>query len=144
MTASLLSHPCQETRGHRIPDKLHSVEVCANSVLFINVWHNFLPYFKPVFFRHWSPTATSLQGLADTKIPRAGTPVSIRSSRSMSVLRIPSRRPISQAQSHGSLHRSASQLTGIQDKKASTDDSLWETVMGHDSGLVSPFPHPEP
>ncbi|KAI5940642.1 Usherin [Manis javanica] len=81
------------------------------------------------------PPGDTQMGLADTKIPRAGTPVSIRSSRSMSVLRIPSRRPISQAQSHGSLHRSASQLTGIQDKKASTDDSLWETVMGHDSGL---------
>lgn len=28
----------------------------------------------------------------------------------------------------------------IQDKKVLIDDSLWETIMGHDSGLVSRFP----
>ncbi|XP_040491950.1 usherin [Ursus maritimus] len=74
-------------------------------------------------------------GLADTKIPRSGTPISIRSNRSISVLRIPSQSQISQTYSRGSLHRSVSQLMDIQDKKVLIDDSLWETIMGHDSGL---------
>lgn len=79
----------------------------------------------------------SLQGLADTKIPRSGARMSVRSSRSISVLRIPSQSQISRAYSSGSLHRSVSQLMDIQDKKVLIDDSLWETIMGHDSGLVS-------
>ncbi|KAB0388612.1 hypothetical protein E2I00_008253, partial [Balaenoptera physalus] len=74
-------------------------------------------------------------GLADTKIPRSGTPVSIRSNRSLSVLRVPSQNQVSQTYSQGSLHRSVSQLMDIQDKKVLIDDSLWETIMGHDSGL---------
>lgn len=77
------------------------------------------------------------QGLADTRIPRSGTPLSIRSSRSVSVLRIPSQSQISQTYSQGSLHRSVSQLMDIPDKKGLADDSLWETIMGHSSGLVS-------
>nr|XP_020768783.1 usherin-like [Odocoileus virginianus texanus] len=76
-----------------------------------------------------------LEGLADTKIPRSGTPVSIRSNRSLSVLRIPSQSQVSQIYSQGSLHRSVSQLMDIQDKKVLMDDSLWEAIMGHDSGL---------
>uniref|UniRef100_A0A8C9BFN6 Usherin n=1 Tax=Phocoena sinus TaxID=42100 RepID=A0A8C9BFN6_PHOSS len=75
------------------------------------------------------------EGLADTKIPRSGTPVSIRSNRSLSVLRMPSQSQVSQTYSQGSLHRSVSQLIDIQDKKVLIDDSLWETIMGHDSGL---------
>uniref|UniRef100_G3U823 Usherin n=1 Tax=Loxodonta africana TaxID=9785 RepID=G3U823_LOXAF len=76
-----------------------------------------------------------LEGLAGTRIPRSGTPVSIRSTRSMSVLRVPSQSRISQAYSQGALHHSVSQLMDIQDKKALVDDALWETIMGHDSGL---------
>ncbi|KAG8518191.1 Usherin, partial [Galemys pyrenaicus] len=76
-----------------------------------------------------------VEGLADTKIPRSGTPMSIRSNRSLSVLRIPSQSHISQTYSQDSLHRSISQLMDIQNKKVLVDDSLWETIMGHDSGL---------
>lgn len=79
----------------------------------------------------------SLQGLADTRIPQSGTPLSIRSSRSVSVLRIPSQSQLSQTYSQGSLHRSVSQLMDIPDKKGLTDDSLWETILGHSNGLVS-------
>ncbi|XP_058895005.1 usherin [Kogia breviceps] len=81
------------------------------------------------------PPGETHMGLADTKIPRSGTPVSIRSNRSLSVLRIPSQSHVSQTFSQGSLHRSVSQLMDIHDKKVLTDDSLWETIMGHDSGL---------
>ncbi|XP_074120778.1 usherin [Sminthopsis crassicaudata] len=81
------------------------------------------------------PPGETHMGMTDTKIPRTGTPMSIRSNRSMSVLRIPSQSQISRAYSQGSLHRSVSQLMDIQDKKGLTDDSLWETIMGHDSGL---------
>ncbi|KAM9109657.1 usherin isoform 1-T1 [Megaptera novaeangliae] len=81
------------------------------------------------------PPGKTHMGLADTKIPRSGTPVSIRSNRSLSVLRIPSQNQVSQTYSQGSLHRSVSQLMDIQDKKVLIDDSLWETIMGHDSGL---------
>ncbi|XP_069911419.1 usherin isoform X2 [Oryctolagus cuniculus] len=76
-----------------------------------------------------------VEGLADTKIPRSGTPVSIRSNRSLSVLRIPSQSQVSRTCSQGSLHRSVSQLLDLQDKKVVIDDSLWETIMGHSSGL---------
>ena len=103
------------------------------------VTHDFLSCLKPIFFRPSSPTELSLQGLADTKIPRSGTPVSIRSNRSLSVLRIPSQSQVSQICSQGTLHRSVSQLMDIQDKKVLIDDSLWEAIMGHDSGLVSHF-----
>nr|XP_019599683.1 PREDICTED: usherin isoform X2 [Rhinolophus sinicus] len=81
------------------------------------------------------PPGETHMGLADTKIPRSGARVSVRSSRSISVLRIPSQSQISRAYSSGSLHRSVSQLMDIQDKKVLIDDSLWETIMGHDSGL---------
>uniref|UniRef100_A0A673TE79 Usherin n=1 Tax=Suricata suricatta TaxID=37032 RepID=A0A673TE79_SURSU len=81
------------------------------------------------------PPGETHVGLADTKLPRAGTPLSIRSNRSISVLQIPSQSQISQTYSQGSLHRSVSQLMDIQDKKVLIDDSLWETIMGHDSGL---------
>ncbi|KAB1258980.1 Usherin [Camelus dromedarius] len=75
------------------------------------------------------------RGLADTKIPRSGTPVSMRSNRSLSVLRIPSQNPVSQPCSGGALLRSVSQLMDVPDKKALIDDSLWEAILGHDSGL---------
>lgn len=75
------------------------------------------------------------EGLADTKIPRSGTPVSMRSNRSLSVLRIPSQNPVSQPCSGGALLRSVSQLMDVPDKKALIDDSLWEAILGHDSGL---------
>lgn len=55
----------------------------------------------------------------------------------MSVLQIPSQSQLSHAYSQGSLHRSVSQLMDIPDKKVVTEDSLWETIMGHSSGLVS-------
>lgn len=55
----------------------------------------------------------------------------------MSVLRIPSQSQLSHAYSQASLHRSVSQLMDSPDKKALTEDSLWETIMGHSSGLVS-------
>lgn len=84
------------------------------------------------------------QGLADTKIPRSGTPVSIRSNQSACVLRIPSQSQTGLTYSQGSLHRSVSQLMDVQDKKVLMDDSLWEAIMGHDSGLVSWFPHTGP
>ncbi|KAF7482899.1 Hypothetical predicted protein [Marmota monax] len=86
-----------------------------------------------VTFSHAS--LPSDQGLADTKIPQSGTPVSIRSSRSVSVLRIPSQSQVSQTYSQGSLHRSVSQLMDMQDKKVLVDDALWETIMGHSSRL---------
>lgn len=76
--------------------------------------------------------------MADTKIPRSGARVSLRSNHSISVLRIPSQSQLSQA-SQGSLHRSVSQLLDLHDKKVLMDDALWETIMGHDSGLVSAF-----
>lgn len=76
--------------------------------------------------------------MADTKIPRSGARVSLRSNHSISVLRIPSQSQLSQA-SQGSLHRSVSQLLELHDKKVLVDDALWETIMGHDSGLVSAF-----
>ncbi|XP_004685295.1 PREDICTED: LOW QUALITY PROTEIN: usherin [Condylura cristata] len=81
------------------------------------------------------PPGETHMGLADTKIPRSGTPVSVRSNRTLSVLRVPSQSHVSQAYSQDSLHRSISQLMDIQDKKVLVDDSLWETIMGHDSGL---------
>ncbi|ELK32172.1 Usherin [Myotis davidii] len=74
------------------------------------------------------------EGLADTKIPRSGARVSLRSNHSISVLRIPSQSRLSQA-SQGSLHRSVSQLLELHDKKVLVDNALWETIMGHDSGL---------
>lgn len=86
-------------------------------------------------FNH--PEELSFQGLADTKMPHSGTPVSIRSNRSISVLRIPSQSQMNQTYSTGSLHRSVSQLMDLQDKKVVIDDSLWETIMGHNRGLVS-------
>lgn len=55
----------------------------------------------------------------------------------MSVLRIPSQSQISQTYRQGSLQRSVSQLMDIQDKKVLSDDSIWETIMGRNSGLVS-------
>ncbi|KAM5238832.1 usherin [Ctenodactylus gundi] len=75
------------------------------------------------------------EGLADTRIPRLGTPVSIQRSRSVSILRVPSPSQLSRTYSQGSLHRSISQLMDIQDKKVLLDDSLWETIVGHSSGL---------
>ncbi|XP_052593935.1 usherin [Peromyscus californicus insignis] len=81
------------------------------------------------------PPGETHVGLADTRIPRSGTPLSIRSSRSVSVLRIPSQSQISQTYSQGSLHRSVSQLMDIPEKKGLAEDSLWETIMGHSSGL---------
>ncbi|XP_003474286.2 usherin isoform X2 [Cavia porcellus] len=81
------------------------------------------------------PSRETPVGLADTKIPRSGTPVSIGSNRSVSVLRVPSQSQLSQAYSQGSLHRSVSQLLDGQDKKVLLDDSLWETIVGHSSGL---------
>ncbi|XP_077013931.1 usherin [Tamandua tetradactyla] len=81
------------------------------------------------------PPGESHMGLTDTKIPRSGTPMSIRSHGSISVLRIPSQSQISRTYSQGCLHHSISQLMEIQDKKVLTDDPLWESIMGHDSGL---------
>ncbi|XP_032771366.1 usherin [Rattus rattus] len=81
------------------------------------------------------PPGETHVGLTDTRLPRSGTPVSIRSSQSVSVLRIPSQSQLSHAYSQTSLHRSVSQLMDSPDKKALTEDSLWETIMGHSSGL---------
>ncbi|KAM8817678.1 usherin isoform 1-T1 [Rhynchonycteris naso] len=81
------------------------------------------------------PPGETHMGLADTKVPRSGARMSLRSSRSISVLRIPSQSQLSRTLSHGSLHRSVSQLLDVQDKKVLMDDSLWDTIMGHDSGL---------
>ncbi|XP_052056319.1 usherin [Apodemus sylvaticus] len=81
------------------------------------------------------PPGETHVGLADTRLPRSGTPLSIRSSQSVSVLRIPSQSQLSHAYSQGSLHRSVSQLMDIPDKKVVMEDSLWETIMGHSSGL---------
>ncbi|XP_059533348.1 usherin [Myotis daubentonii] len=80
------------------------------------------------------PPGETHMGLADTKIPRSGARVSLRSNHSISVLRIPSQSQLSRA-SQGSLHRSVSQLLDLHDKKVLVDDALWETIMGHDSGL---------
>lgn len=79
----------------------------------------------------------------DTKLPRSGARMSLSSNRSISVVRIPSQSRLSQTCSQGSLRRSVSQLMDIQDKKVLMDDSLWETILGHNSGLVSGVPHPE-
>lgn len=70
--------------------------------------------------------------------------MSIGSNRSVSVLRVPSQSQLSQAYSQGSLHRSVSQLLDGQDKKVLLDDSLWETIVGHSSGLVSGPQDPGP
>ncbi|VCX37728.1 unnamed protein product, partial [Gulo gulo] len=75
------------------------------------------------------------EGLANTRIPRSGTPISIRSNRSISVLRIPSQSRRSRTCSQSSLQHSVRQLADIPDKKVLIDDSLWETIVGHDSGL---------
>ncbi|XP_036133319.1 usherin [Molossus molossus] len=81
------------------------------------------------------PPGDTHMGLMDTKIPRSGARMSLSSNRSISVLRIPSQSQLSQTCSQGVLHRSVSQLMDIQDKKVLIDDSLWETILGHNSGL---------
>ncbi|XP_060035197.1 usherin-like [Erinaceus europaeus] len=73
-----------------------------------------------------------LEGLAHSRVPRSGTPGSLRSSHSLSV---PGQGQASWACSQGTLHRSVSQLLDVADKKALTDGVLWETVMGHEGGL---------
>ncbi|XP_042331708.1 LOW QUALITY PROTEIN: usherin [Sceloporus undulatus] len=73
-------------------------------------------------------------GLADTKIPGPASPTSIRSSRSTSVLQVPSQ--IQHTFSQGSLHRSVSQLIDVYDKKSLIEDTVWDTIIhGHNSGL---------
>ncbi|EMP31184.1 Usherin [Chelonia mydas] len=75
-------------------------------------------------------------GLADTKIPGPGSPLSNRSNQSTSVLQIPSQRQMNRTSSQGSLHRSVNQLIDVYDKKSLIEDSVWDTIIhGHDSGL---------
>uniref|UniRef100_A0A8D0L665 Usherin n=1 Tax=Sphenodon punctatus TaxID=8508 RepID=A0A8D0L665_SPHPU len=75
-------------------------------------------------------------GLEDTKIPGHGSPMSTRSNRSTSVLRIPSQSQLSHTCSQASLHRSVSQLIDVYDKKSLIEDSVWDTIIhGHDTGL---------
>ncbi|XP_062981457.1 usherin [Elgaria multicarinata webbii] len=75
-------------------------------------------------------------GLADTKVPAAASPTSMRSTRSTSVLQAPSQSQIQQTFPQGSLHRSVSQLIDVYDKKSLIEDTVWDTIIhGHDSGL---------
>ncbi|XP_053139313.1 usherin [Hemicordylus capensis] len=75
-------------------------------------------------------------GLADTKIPGPGSPISSRSNQSTSALRVPSQSQIQRTYSQSSLHRSVSQLIDVYDKKSLIEDTVWDTIIhGHDSGL---------
>lgn len=96
---------------------------------------------SPVPFLTTCPLA--LQGLTSARVSRAGTPTSLRSTQSISVLQIPSQRQASgRVSPPGTLRRSVSQFLDVQDHKALVDSALWEAILGHGSGLVS-VPHGE-
>lgn len=68
------------------------------------------------------------QGLADTKIPGAGSPTSNRSFRLAARGRRPSQGQLSRTYSPASLHRSVSQLLNLYDKKT-FDESPWDAIL---------------
>ncbi|KAM6459617.1 usherin [Liasis olivaceus] len=79
-----------------------------------------------------------LEGLADTKIPGPASPLSMHSSRNISVRQVPSQSQIEDSFSQDSLHRSVSQLIEISEKKSSTEDTVWDAIIhGHDSSLCA-------
>ncbi|XP_010177692.1 PREDICTED: usherin-like [Mesitornis unicolor] len=69
------------------------------------------------------------EGLADTKIPGAGSPMSNRSFRIPSGARRPSQSQLSRTYSQASLHRSVSQLLDLYDKKPLADESPWDAII---------------
>lgn len=67
-------------------------------------------------------------GLADTKIPGAGSPTSNRSVRMGPGGRRPSQGQLSRTYSPTSLHRSVSQLLDLYDKKT-FEESPWDAIL---------------
>lgn len=88
-----------------------------------------LNYLKPspLFFFIYHFVSTS-QGLADTKIPGAGSPTSNRSFGISAGGRRPSQGQLSRTYSPASLHRSVSQLLNLYDKKT-FDESPWDAII---------------
>lgn len=78
-----------------------------------------------VFIYYFVPT---LQGLADTKIPGAGSPMSNRSFHMAAGARRQSQGQLSRTYSPASLHRSVSQLLNLYDKKT-FDESPWDAII---------------
>ncbi|XP_013929924.1 PREDICTED: usherin-like [Thamnophis sirtalis] len=79
-----------------------------------------------------------LEGLSDTKIPGPASPLSIHSSRNISVLQGPSQSQIEDRFSQDSLHRSISQLIEASEKKSSVENTVWDAIIhGHDSNLCA-------
>ncbi|XP_070813494.1 usherin [Pituophis catenifer annectens] len=77
-------------------------------------------------------------GLSDTKIPGPASPLSMHSSRNISVLQGPSQSQIEDRFSQDSLHRSVSQLIEASEKKSSVEDTVWDAIIhGHDSNLCA-------
>lgn len=77
------------------------------------------------FIYHFVSTS---QGLADTKIPGAGSPTSNRSFGISAGGRRPSQGQLSRTYSPASLHRSVSQLLNLYDKKT-FDESPWDAII---------------
>ncbi|NXN51437.1 USH2A protein, partial [Rynchops niger] len=69
------------------------------------------------------------EGLADTKIPGAGSPMSNRSVRIASGARRPSQGQLSRTYSQASLHRSVSQLLDLYDKKSFVEEPPWDAII---------------
>uniref|UniRef100_A0A663LW22 Usherin n=1 Tax=Athene cunicularia TaxID=194338 RepID=A0A663LW22_ATHCN len=68
-------------------------------------------------------------GLADTKIPGAGSPMNNRCVRITSGMRRPSHSQLNHTYSQASLHRSVSQLLDLYDKKSLVEESPWDAIM---------------
>ncbi|NXW01422.1 USH2A protein, partial [Fregetta grallaria] len=72
---------------------------------------------------------THFEGLADTKIPGAGSPMSNHSAHIASGARRPSQSQLSRTYSQASLHRSVSQLLDLYDKKSFVEESPWDAII---------------
>ncbi|NXL36266.1 USH2A protein, partial [Glaucidium brasilianum] len=68
-------------------------------------------------------------GLADTKIPGAGSPMNNRCVRITSGMRRPSHSQLNRTYSQASLHRSVSQLLDLYDKKSLVEESPWDAII---------------
>ncbi|NWX71145.1 USH2A protein, partial [Alca torda] len=69
------------------------------------------------------------EGLADTKIPGAGSPMSNRSVHIASGARRASQGQLSRTYSQASLHRSVSQLLDLYDKKPLVEEPPWDAII---------------
>ncbi|NWU59295.1 USH2A protein, partial [Dromas ardeola] len=70
-----------------------------------------------------------VEGLADTKIPGAGSPMSNRGVHIASGARRPSQGQLSRTYSQASLHRSVSQLLDLYDKKSLVEEPPWDAII---------------